>query len=81
MGENKSFELSLDYEGQHYSGLITPSDEIGDSGMPIFFRVSFGDQLFAYLCCGDNGWGEKDVAGQPSGLISAIGNYIADFYE
>jgi hypothetical protein len=44
-------------------------------------RVTLGDQLFAYLCCGDNGWKENDSTGQPKGLITAIGNYIFEYYE
>lgn len=81
MGSEKSFPFSLDFEGQHYKGTITPSDEIGKTGMPVFFRVTIGDQLFAYLCCGDHGWLDRDGSGQPHDLLQAIGNYIGDYYE
>ena len=81
MDDDNSFPLSLDYEGKHYHGTITPSLEKGKQGNPVFFRVTLGKQLFAYLCCGDNGWKEKDSIGQPDGLINAIGNYILEYYE
>jgi len=81
MNNDKSFRLSLDFEGEHYEGTVTPSEESGKNGMPVFFRVSLGDQLFAYLCCGDNGWMERDGGGKSRGLVSAIGNYIMDYYE
>jgi hypothetical protein len=81
MSNDNSFPLSLDYEGKHYDGTITPSMEKSQKGTPIFFRVTLDGQLFAYLCCGDKGWKEKDSAGQPKGLITAIGNYIFDYYE
>jgi hypothetical protein len=73
--------LSLDFEGQHYEGTVTPSEEKGANGMPVYFRVVLGDQFFAYLCCGDKGWSERDGNGKPKGLINAIGNYIIEFYE
>ena len=81
MDTAKSFELSLDFEGRHYQGTITPSDEKGANGMPIYFRVMLGDELFAYLCCGDKGWRDRDGENQPKGLVDAIGNYIVDYYE
>jgi hypothetical protein len=58
-----------------------PSEEKGASGMPVFFRVELGDGLFAYLCCGDNGWKERDKNGRPKGLVNAIGSFIMDYYE
>ena len=76
-----AFPLSLDFEGQHYEGTITPSDEKGPNGMPVYFRVVLGDKFFAYLCCSDNGWKDRDATGNPRGLINAIGNYIMDYYE
>lgn len=80
MQQDKSFRLSLDYEGKHYEGAVTPSEEESKNGMPVYYRVSLGDSLFAYLCCGDTGWTEKDGAQPSSGLIKAIGNYIAGYY-
>ena len=81
MDNEKSFRLSLDFEGQHYEGSVTPSEEKGAEGMPVFFRVTLGDTFFAYLCCGDYGWKERDGKGKPKGLIDAIGNYILEYYE
>jgi len=81
MQKDKSFPLTLNYEGKHYQGSIMPSEEVGKNGVPVYFRVSLGDSLFAYLCCGDNGWKERDSTHAPSGLIKAIGDYITDFYE
>ena len=81
MEVDKSFPLELDFEGKHYSGKITPSEERATDGTPVFFRVALGDELFAYLCCSDNGWRDRDAAGQPKGLVTAIGNYIFDYYE
>ena len=80
MDIEKSFGLSLDFEGKHYDGVVTPSEEKGVNGMPIFFRVVLGDQFFAYLCCGDKGWKERDGEEQPKGLVGAIGNYIVEYY-
>lgn len=81
MNKDKEFPLSLDFQGTHYEGTITPSLEKGANGTPVYFRITFGDELFAYLCCGDNGWKEREGAGKPNWLINAIGNYIADHYE
>jgi hypothetical protein len=81
MSDDNSFPLSLDYEGKHYDGMVTPSTEKSQKGTPVFFRVTLGDQLFAYLCCGDNGWKERNSTGQQKGLVTAIGNYIFDYYE
>ncbi len=81
MSRDNSFALSLDFEGQHYSGMVTPSEDKGANGLPVFFRVTLGDQLFAYLCCGDNGWKDRNGTSQPKGLVNAIGNYIFDYYE
>lgn len=81
MNTRASFPLSLDFEGQHYSGTITPSEDMGINGMPVYFRVTLGDTFFTYLCCSDHGWKERDNEGRPPGLIQAIGDYIADYYE
>jgi hypothetical protein len=81
MDTKQSFKLALDFEGKHYDGTITPSEEKGANGMPVYFRVVLGDAFFAYLCCGDNGWKDRDNNSQQKGLVNAIGNYIADYYE
>jgi hypothetical protein len=81
MNSKRSFPLSLDFQGQHYVGTITPSEDTGKNGQPIFFRVMLGDTFYAYLCCGDQGWKERDREGHPAGLVQAIGDYIADYYE
>jgi hypothetical protein len=67
--------------GEHYEGTITPSVEKGSDGMPVYFRVTLGDEPFANLCCGPKGWSEREGADTPKGLISAIGDYIMDYYE
>jgi hypothetical protein len=81
MDKSKSFPLSLDFGGRHYAGEVTPSEDKGQNGMPVYFRVTIGDELFAYLCCGDNGWIERDHSGNQKELIGAIGNYIVEYYE
>jgi len=81
MDNNDSFKLSLDFEGQHYDGMVTPSEEIAENGMPVYFRVVLGDAFYAYLCCSDRGWRERDGDGKPKGLVNAIGDYIMDYYE
>ena len=81
MNNDKTFPLSLDFEGKHYSGEVIPSDEEGPNGMPVYFRVILGGTLFAYLCCGDNGWREREVEGAPNGLVRAIGDYIFEYLK
>ena len=81
MNNDNVFPLSLDFEGKHYKGTIEPSVEKGPNGQPIYFRVAIDGELFAYLCCGDNGWNDRDNSGKSGGLISAIGEYIFDYYE
>ncbi len=80
MDTSKAFPFSLDYEGKHHSGWITPSEELGNNGVPVYYRVELGNSFFAYLCCTDNGWKEKDEQGRPNGLVNAIGAYIKAFY-
>ncbi|HWB93317.1 MAG TPA: hypothetical protein VG605_15755 [Puia sp.] len=81
MEKDQQFRLSLDFEGKHYEGEVTPSEEKGQNGMPVYFRVVLGGEFFAYLCCGDYGWRERDDQTQSKGLINAIGQYIFDYYE
>jgi len=81
MNTKKTFPLSLTFEGHHYTGTITPSEDVGINGTPVYFRVLLGDKFYAYICCTDNGWKERDKEGHPSGLVQAIGDYIADYYE
>ena len=47
----------------------------------MYFRVILDGQFFAYLCCADNGWMERDGESRPPALIGAIGDYIRGFYE
>ncbi|HVU58611.1 MAG TPA: hypothetical protein VHD83_26295 [Puia sp.] len=81
MNTAKSFPLALDFEGKHYLGSITPSEDVTRNGMPVYFRVTLGDTFFAYLCCSDHGWKDRDKGGHPGDLVQAIGAYIADYYE
>ena len=81
MAEVKDFILELDFEGNHYTGVITPSEELGNDGMPVYFRVEIGNELFAYLCCGDIGWHDRDGHGRPVDLVNAIGDYIKKYYS
>ena len=81
MNDKKTFPLSLDFEGRRYNGEIEASEERGKNGAPIFFRITLDGKFFAYLCCGDFGWKERDDLPRPKGLIDAIGQYILDHYE
>ena len=73
------FPLELNYEGTHYSGTIEPSRELDEQGVPIHYRVIINGELFAYLCCGSNGW--DDNGSHPKNVINAIGEYIKEWYE
>ena len=81
MNTDNTFPLSLDFEGKHYQGKITPSEEKNKNGTPVYFRVTLDGEFFAYLCCSDNGWMEKEGNTRPKALVNAIGEYIKDFYE
>jgi hypothetical protein len=81
MDTEKAFPLSLDFQGQHYTGTITPSKELGKNKMAIYYRVMLGNTFYAYLYCGDYGWKVRDKEGQPPALVQAIGDYIVDYYE
>ena len=81
MDNQNRIPLSLDYEGKHYRGSITPSEEKGSNGIPVFFRVIVDGQFFAYLCCADHGWVDRDKSGTDPGLVGAIGEYVKRFYE
>jgi hypothetical protein len=81
MNSQARFPLTLDFEGRHYRGSVTPSEETGKNGTPVYFRVMLDGQFFAYLCCADNGWMERNGESRPPALIGAIGDYIRGFYE
>lgn len=76
-----SFPLEFDYGGRYYDAWVTPSDERGESGLPVFYRVTLNGDFFAYLCCGDNGWRQRDNQEQPKDLTGLIGSLIQDFYQ
>ena len=82
MNNAASFPLSLDFEGSNYQGTVTPSEDSDNNGVPVYFRVMLGDEFFAYLCCGEIGWGRKDDEDKgDSGLIQVIGDYIKAHYQ
>jgi hypothetical protein len=81
MQTDKSFPLSLDFEGSHYEGVISPSEVHGRNGLPVYFRVMLGGKLYAYLCCSDYGWKKWDLEDKSTGLTQAIGAYIRAYYE
>jgi hypothetical protein len=76
-----AFRLELDFENKHYTGAILPSEEKDNKGFPVFFRVEIDGQLFAYLCCGEAGWHNRENSTQKDDLINAIGQYITYWYE
>lgn len=82
MNDKASFPYKIDFEGKEYAGMITPSGDTGSNGTPTYFRVTIGDEFFAYLCCGETGWGLKDGpdTGQ-EGLVKKIGQFIHAKYE
>jgi hypothetical protein len=80
MNTKAAFPLSLDFEGRHYAGTVTPSGDTDKNGTPVYYRVTLGDKFFAYLCCADNGWMERDGIIQPPALINAVGDYIRSHY-
>jgi hypothetical protein len=81
MNNGAAFPLALEFEGRHYRGKVTPSEEKGDKGTPVYFRVTLDGQFFAYICCADHGWIERDGKSKPPELVGAIGDYIRRFYE
>jgi hypothetical protein len=82
MNEKAAFAFHLDLEGAHYEGTITPSGDTDKLGTPVYFRVTIGDRFFAYLCCGEIGWGKKDnEEGGDHGLVQSIGEIIKKHYE
>ena len=81
MDNNEAFQFSLNFDGEHYEGMITPSEEKGKDGTPVYFRVMIDKTLFAYLCCADNGWREKEGNSQSPELVNAIGEYIREYYK
>jgi hypothetical protein len=80
LNQSRTFPLSLVYDGDNYEGVITPSAETGKNGMPVYFRVTLGNEFFAYLCCGDTGWTTREQKGNSNGLVQAIAGYIRSFY-
>lgn len=81
MDDTKEFRLALDFEGKHYSGTILPSEEKDSHGFPVFFRIEIDGKLYAYICCGESGWHNRDEKGGHNALLNAIGEYIHDWYE
>ena len=81
MGTTGAFKLELDFEGKHYSGTILPSEEKDSQEFPVFFRIEIDGELYAYICCGERGWHNRDLKGGHNALINAIGDYIHDWYE
>ena len=81
MNVNHSFPLEFSYDDQYYDAWVTPSAELASEGLPVFFRVMLNGDFFAYLCCGDNGWFQRDGEAAPVDLVSRIGEEIAGFYQ
>ncbi|MDP4150077.1 MAG: hypothetical protein Q8927_07820 [Bacteroidota bacterium] len=82
MNNEATFPFSLDFEGTHYDGLITPSGETDKYGMPVYFRITIGDKFFAYICCDERNWRRhesKDTGDE--GLLQQIGELINRRYE
>jgi len=81
MNTKNEFPLSLDFEGRHFEGVVTPSGETDENGLPVYYRVVIGKTLFAYLCCGDKGWFDREAGSQTPGLVNKIGDYIQAHYS
>ena len=81
MDINHPFPLDVDYGGKYYEAWITPSEEKGADDTPVFFRIMLNGDFFAYLCCGDQGWVERDGQKQPTDLVGVIGEQIRAYYQ
>jgi hypothetical protein len=81
MDNTGAFRLELDFDNKHYSGIILPSEEKDKKGFPVYFRVEINGRLYAYICCGETGWHNRDNKTGYDGLIDAIGKYIHEWYE
>lgn len=78
---NHSFPLEFTDDDQFYDAWVTPSAELSPGGLPVFYRVMLNGDFFAYLCCWDNGWFQRDGEAASADLVSRIGERIAGYYQ
>lgn len=79
MNNEKTFNIALDYEGIHYQGWITPSDKIGEDGMPRSFHVVLNETMFGNLSRSGDTWTVDEQ--RPDGLVQEVGRYIQSTWK
>lgn len=71
---DQSFNITLDFEGTHYEGWITPSDKTEADGKPKSFHVVLNETMFGNLSLSEDTWTVDEQ--RPEGLVKEVGKYI-----
>lgn len=71
--------IDLEYKNKAYKGLGIPVMSTCEKGVCYELDITLNDQHMGILRCTPKGWKINEVKQQ--GLVNAIGNYVAEWYE
>lgn len=79
MGEEKIFDIELEYEGKSYKGWVNPSEKEDEMGKPVSFNVVLNEVHFGYLSFDQCKWTINEE--RPAGLVNAVGKEIEKHFS
>jgi hypothetical protein len=72
--EDRIFDISFDFDQQHYSGWANPSDKTDANGKPASFHVVLDGVSFGHLSFNNCNWATTEE--RPAALVEAVGKAI-----
>jgi hypothetical protein len=73
-----SFRISIEVDGNTYSGTIIPFKFLLSCGLPYLFRVVFSERYFGDVRFKDGSW---ECEGKDQKVVKSIAEYIVLWYE
>jgi hypothetical protein len=76
---SEPIDISLDFNGMHYTGWATPSESGNDNGWPKSFHVVLNETMFGNVSYNDGKWTVDEW--RPEGMADAVGAAIQSKYK
>ena len=76
---HEPIDISLDFNGTHYTGWATPSEKTHENGWPKSFHVVLNETFFGNVSNNDGQWLVDEQ--RPDGMVDVVGTAIQSKYK
>jgi hypothetical protein len=76
---SEPIDITLDFNGMHYTGWATPSEANHENGWPKSFHVVLNNTMFGNVSLDNDTWSVDEW--RPEGMAEAVGAAIQSKYK